>query len=81
MEQKVIINNFQDVKQVVACAAKLPEDVDIRDCNGSVADAKSILGMMSLNYNNPVSIIAENEFAVKMVATALERSKVLRQEK
>ena len=33
----------------------------IKDCKGSVADCRSLLGMMTLNYDNPVRLISDNE--------------------
>ena len=74
MKQAVIINNFNDVKQVVSCASLIPEDVDVEDSNGCIADAKSILGMMSLNYNSPVNIITKEPKHMDLVCKALEKS-------
>ena len=33
----------------------------IKDYKGSIADCHSLLGMMTLNYNNPVELISDNE--------------------
>ena len=40
---------------------------------GSIADAKSILGMMSLDYSHPVKIVCENEHDLNSVVNALKQ--------
>ncbi len=45
----------------MSAAAKCYNDVGVHDMKGSIADAKSILGMMSLDYSNPVKIVCEDE--------------------
>lgn len=58
------IKRFNQVKRLhdVVSRSKMfaNTEVKITDAFGSVADAKSLLGMMSLNYNKPISIICEN---------------------
>lgn len=45
------------------------------DMKGSIADAKSILGMMSLDYSHPVKIVCEDEHDLDCVIQALQPSK------
>lgn len=58
------IKRFNQVKRLhdVVSRSKMfaNTEVKIADAFGSVADAKSLLGMMSLNYNKPINIICEN---------------------
>ena len=40
---------------------------------GSIADAKSILGMMSLDYSHPVKIVCEDERDLNSVVNAIKQ--------
>ena len=48
MVKQVKVSNFTEVKGIVSAAAKCYNAVGVHDMKGSIADAKSILGMMSL---------------------------------
>ena len=37
------------------------DEIGVHDGKGSIADAKSILGLMSLDYTHPVMLVSENE--------------------
>lgn len=39
---------------------------------GSIADAKSILGMMNLDFSHPVELVSENERDLNRVYKALK---------
>ena len=65
MVKQVKVSNFTEVKGIVSAAAKCYNDVGVHDMKGSIADAKSILGMMSLDYSHPVKIVCEDEHAAK----------------
>ena len=45
---------YAEVQGIVSAAAKCYNEVGVHDMKGSIADAKSILGMMSLDYSHPV---------------------------
>lgn len=64
MVRSMKITNFRQVQMLVNAASKIPEEIGVHDGNGSVADAKSILGLMSLDYSRPVNIVSESESAV-----------------
>lgn len=71
MVKQVKVSNFTEVKGIVSAAAKCYNDVGVHDMKGSIADAKSILGMMSLDYSHPVKIVCENEQDLNHVIRAL----------
>ena len=48
MVRQVKVSSFSEVQGIVSAAAKCENDVGVHDMRGSIADAKSILGMMSL---------------------------------
>ena len=61
MVRQVKVSNFAEVQGIVSAAAKCYNEVGVHDMKGSIADAKSILGMMSLDYSHPVKIVCEDE--------------------
>ena len=73
MVKQVKVSNFAEVKGIVSAAAKCYNDVGVHDMKGSIADAKSILGMMSLDYSHPVKIVCENEHDLNSVVNALKQ--------
>jgi phosphotransferase system HPr-like phosphotransfer protein len=61
------INNFMQCQCLQAVAQECA-DVIVIDCNGSHANAKSLLSLMSLDYSRKVRIItstAEELFALR----------------
>ena len=71
MRKQVNIVSFQEVRRVVAAAAACVDDIGVHDGQGKIADAKSILGLMSLDYKQPVHLVSENERELNMVYRAL----------
>ena len=49
----------------------MPCDIGVHDFNDQIADAKSLLGMMSLSYTHPVKIVSEDEYAVNKLASVI----------
>ena len=66
-------SNVTDIKGIVSAAAKCYNDVGVHDMKGSIADAKSILGMMSLDYSHPVKIVCEDEHDLNSVVNAIKQ--------
>ena len=71
MVKQVTISNLSDVRKVVAAATACFEDVGIHDAKGGMADAKSILGLMSLDFTRPVKVVSENRRALESVCRAV----------
>ena len=72
MVRQVKVSNFAEVQGIVSAAAKCYNEVGVHDMKGSIADAKSILGMMSLDYSHPVKIVCEDEHDLDCVIQAPE---------
>ena len=68
MVRQVKVSNFTEVQGIVSAAAKCYNEVGVHDMKGSIADAKSILGMMSLDYSHPVKIVCEDEGDLRRAA-------------
>lgn len=54
------IESFIDVQALHELATNSIDHVAVFDANGSNANAKSILGLMSLSYIEPIAIECEN---------------------
>lgn len=61
MVKQIKISNFTEVKNIMNAATHCVDEIGVHDGKGSIADAKSILGLMSLDYTHPVMLVSENE--------------------
>lgn len=71
MVKQVRIKTLSQVKQIVKAASRCNDDVGIHDELGAIADAKSILGLMRLDYSRPVRVVSENEHELESVVRAI----------
>lgn len=55
--KKVLINSIEKVKQFCTVSSEAPFDVDLISGRYTI-DAKSIMGIFSLNLSNPIEMIA-----------------------
>ncbi len=65
------ITSFKQVKQIVDAAARCEKEINVQDVKGSLADAKSILGLMNLDYNFPVQLTGDDPDEVENVYNAI----------
>ena len=61
-EMKVILSNVQDVRDFVNIVVLLEYEVDLAQ-GRYLIDAKSIMGIFSLDLLSPISVIAHTEYA------------------
>lgn len=71
MVKEIKVSCFKQVKSIVDAAAHCEREINIQDLKGSIADAKSILGLMNLDYSNPVQLMGEDPAEVEQVYNAL----------
>ncbi len=71
MVKKLKVSSFKQVKDIVNAAAKCEYDVNVQDLKGVIADAKSILGLMNLDYKHPVKLMGENADEVERIYNAV----------
>jgi len=55
MEYKVLLDSIEKVKDFVAAASNVPCDIDVIS-GRSYLDAKSVLGLLSVNLKEPLTI-------------------------
>lgn len=71
MIQQVKIRDMKQINALVRAAGALPNDVGVHDANGDIADAKSILGMLRLDYSRPVKVVSGSRYALRACLRAL----------
>ncbi|MBQ8646718.1 MAG: HPr family phosphocarrier protein [Oscillospiraceae bacterium] len=71
MIKTVKISNFREVKEIVAAASDCVSDIGVHDVRGGIADAKSLLGLMSLDFSEPVQLVSESIHDLTRVYRAL----------
>lgn len=71
MIKQITVHNFGEVRRIVNAAAGCIDEIGVHDERGAIADAKSILGLMRLDYTHPVKLVSENERELKAVWRAL----------
>lgn len=71
MVKELKVSSFKQVKDIVNAAAKCEYDVNVQDLKGVIADAKSILGLMNLDYKHPVKLMGENADEVERIYNAV----------
>lgn len=71
MIKQIHVQNFSDVRRIVDAASGCVDEIGVHDMQGAIADAKSILGLMRLDYTHPVKLVSENERELGEVARAL----------
>lgn len=70
-DYSVKINNFMQCQRLQAVAQECI-DVRVVDSNGSQANAKSLLSLMSLDYTRKVRIIASTAEEIFAIRNALQ---------
>lgn len=70
------ISRFSQLRKIneVATNSKTysKNSLKIQDYKGSIADARSILGMMSLDYNCPVKLTSDSEDFLDLIDKAVK---------
>lgn len=71
MTKPVKVTCFKQVHNIVTAAAQCRREISVQDLKGAVADAKSILGLMNLDFSQPVEICGEDPAEVERVYNAV----------
>ena len=66
-EVKIILNNIQDIRDFVNQVILVDYDVDLVQ-GRYVVDAKSIMGIFSLDLLSPITLQAHTDYAEDLVA-------------
>lgn len=58
---KIRLSSAEDLREFMNLAWECEDDIGVHAPDGKIADAKSILGLIALDYNDPVSVVTENK--------------------
>ena len=67
MVKEIMLHSAEDLRQFMYLAMQSVEDIGVHTVEGKIADAKSILGLMALDYNKPVRIVTEDPHFLKQI--------------
>lgn len=61
MTRKIKLTMAEELKEFMNLAWNCKDDIGVHTHDRKIADAKSILGLISLDYSEPVTVVTENE--------------------
>ena len=67
MVREIMLHSAEDLRQFMYLAMQSVEDIGVHTVEGKIADAKSILGLMALDYNKPVRVVTEDPHFLKQI--------------
>ena len=62
------LESAEDLKTFMNMAWNCQDDVGVHTTDGKIADAKSVLGLMALDYSKPVQVVTENSKFIESLA-------------
>lgn len=66
--KEVMLHSAEDLRQFMYLAMQSVEDIGVHTTDGQIADAKSVLGLMALDYTKPVKVVTEDSHFIKQVS-------------
>ena len=67
MVKEIVLHSAEDLRQFMYLAMQSVEDIGVHTVEGKIPDAKSILGLMALDYNKPVRVVTEDPHFLKQI--------------
>lgn len=67
MVKNIRLNTAEDLREFMNLAWQCEDDIGVHAPDGKIADAKSILGLIALDYSKPVMVVTENEHFFKKI--------------
>ncbi|WP_312643501.1 HPr family phosphocarrier protein [Hydrogenoanaerobacterium sp.] len=67
MVKLIKLDTAEQLKEFMHLAWECPDDVGVHTVDDQIADAKSVLGLMSLDYTKPVKVVTESERFMKLL--------------
>lgn len=65
MVRVIKITELNDLKEFMQLASECIEDVGVHTQDNQIVDAKSILGLMVVDYDKPIKIVTEDKKFLK----------------
>lgn len=73
MEKTIKVKGLEDIKRITSAATTWFDAIEVTDAKGSIANAKSILGLLALDYSKPVSLVSENPDCIRCITSNLKK--------
>lgn len=67
MIKEVTLQSAEDLRQFMFLAMQSVEDIGVHTVDDKIADAKSVLGLMALDYSKPVKVVTEDAHFLKQI--------------
>ncbi|MDY5498219.1 MAG: HPr family phosphocarrier protein [Anaerobutyricum sp.] len=61
MTRFIKLTEANDLRDFMVLATRSPYEIGVHTDENQIADAKSILGLMALDYSKPVRVVTEDE--------------------
>ena len=65
MIREIMLYTSNDLRDFMHLACASPMDIGVHTVNNQIADGKSVLGLMSIDYDKPVKVVSEDEKFMK----------------
>ncbi len=73
MKKQILLNSIQDIQRLQRAIVSLDAEAGLHNEDGSViADAKTFLGLWSLDFSKPVYLVSENEALFRLMKNYLK---------
>ncbi len=66
MVKEIKLNGIEDIRQLNRIATSYPSDVGIHS-GDAIVDAKSLLGLMTLDFSKPLLCVTEDAYFYKRI--------------
>ena len=67
MIRYIKLNTSNDLMDFMHMACASPMDIGVHTMDNQIADGKSVLGLMAIDYSNPVKVVSEDEEFMKQL--------------
>lgn len=67
MIKQVMLNTAEDLREFMFLAMQSVEDIGVHTVDDKIADAKSVLGLMALDYSKPVRVVTDDARFLKQI--------------
>jgi len=61
MTVKIKLTTAEDLRRFMTLSWDCEEDIGVHAPDGQIADAKSIMGLIALDYSEPVTVVTESQ--------------------
>ncbi|MDR3091753.1 MAG: HPr family phosphocarrier protein [Clostridiales bacterium] len=71
MQQSIVIKTSSELSKFMHLAWESEYEIGVHDHKGAIADAKSVLGLLALDFHEPVLVVTDDDKFIKKIESAL----------